>query len=120
MNMRVALRKIHMKRTALYAMALLAAGCARQPDQIAATPVATDRYQQMSCAELLASRAAKQAAQEGLEKAQHKAAERDNGAMAVIHIPIAAMTGQDREADVARGKGELQALDAAIQSKGCK
>ena len=117
--MRETLGNIHMKRAALCAMALLAAGCARQPDQIAASPVATDRYLQMSCAELLTSRAAKKVDQVRLEQAQHEAAEHDKAAMGVIHVPIASMTGKDREDEVARGKGELQALAAAIQSNGC-
>jgi hypothetical protein len=30
------------------------------------------------------------------------------------------MAGKDREDEVARGKGELAAIDAAIQSKGCE
>jgi type IV pilus biogenesis protein CpaD/CtpE len=120
MSMRVTLGKIHIKRMVLCAMALLAAGCARQPDQIAPSPVATDRYLPMSCADLLASRAGKKAEQARLEQAQHEAAERDKAAMGVIHIPVASMAGQDREDEVARGKGELAAIDAAIQSKGCE
>jgi starvation-inducible outer membrane lipoprotein len=112
MSMRVTLGKIHIKRMVLCAMALLAAGCARQPDQIAPSPVSTDRYLPMSCADLLAGRAGK--------KAQHEAAERDKAAMGVIHIPVASMAGQDREDEVARGKGELAAIDAAIQSNGCE
>ena len=120
MNMRVALRQIHMKTTALCATALLVAGCARQPDQIAATSVATDRYLQTSCAELLVSRAGKKIEQARLEQAQHAAAEHDKAAMSVIHLPVASMTGQDREDEVARGKGELAAIDAAIRSKACE
>ena len=108
-----------MNTMVLCALALVVSGCAKQPGQIAAMPVATDPYLQLSCPELIADRAAKQVTQAGLEEAQHKAAERDKGAMTVIHIPIAAMTGQDRENEVAHGKGELAAIDAAIQSKGC-
>jgi type IV pilus biogenesis protein CpaD/CtpE len=119
MNMRMTPRRIRMKRIALLAMALLSAGCARQPDQIAATPVAADRYLHMSCAELLADRAGRKIEQARLEDAQHRAAEHDKAAMSVIHVPVASMAGQDREDEVARGKGELQALDAATQSKGC-
>jgi hypothetical protein len=109
-----------MKTAALCAMALLAAGCARQPDQIAASPVTADRYLQMSCAELLADRAGRKIEQARLEQAQHKAAEHDKAAMSVIHVPVASMTGQDREDEVARGKGELAAIDAVIRSKGCE
>jgi hypothetical protein len=119
MTMRVTLRKIPMKTTALCAMAVLASGCARQPDQIAASPVAANRYLQMSCAELLADRAGRKIEQARLEDAQHKAAEHDKAAMSVIHVPVASMAGHDREDEVARGKGELAAIDAAIQSKGC-
>jgi hypothetical protein len=120
MNLRVILRNVPMKPMILCALALVVSGCARQPGQIAAVPVATDPYLQLSCPDLLADRAAKQVTQEGLEATQHKAAERDKGAMTVIHFPIAAMTGQDREDEVARGKGERAAIDAAMQSKGCR
>jgi hypothetical protein len=109
-----------MKRLGMFAMSLLIAGCARQPDQIAASPVGTDRYLKMSCAELLANRSAKKIEQAGVEQAQHEAAEYDKAAMGVIHIPVASMSGKDREEEVALGKGELQALDATIQSKGCQ
>jgi len=95
--MRVILREMPVKALVLCALALVASGCAKQPGQIAATPVATDPYLQLSCPELIADRAAKQAAQQNLEEAQHRAAERDKGAMTVIHMPIAAITGQDRK-----------------------
>jgi uncharacterized lipoprotein YajG len=120
MHMRMDLRKIRVESTVLLALVLLVAGCAKQPGQIAATPVAAYPYLQLTCTELLADRAAKQATQADIEEAQHKAAERDKGAMTVIHVPIAALTGQDREGDVARGKGELAAIHAAIQSKDCE
>jgi hypothetical protein len=109
-----------MERLVIFAVPFLIAGCARQPDQIAASPVATDRYLQMSCAELLANSSAKKIEQAHLEQVQHEAAEHDKAAMGVIHIPVASMAGKDREEEVARGKGELQAFDAAIQSKGCQ
>jgi hypothetical protein len=109
-----------MRKMALCALALVVSGCAKQPGQIAATSVATHPYLQLSCNELVADRAVKQVVQERLEEAQRKAAAHDKAAMAVIHIPVAAMTGQDREDDVARGKGVLKAIDAAIQSKGCE
>ena len=118
-SMRVTLERMRMKGMAFGAMALLAAGCAKQPDQIAASPVATDRYLQMSCAELLKSKAAMKVEQVRLEQAQHAAAEHDKAAMGVIHIPVASLTGQDKEAEVARGKGELEAIEAAIQSNSC-
>lgn len=109
-----------MKTAVLCALALVVSGCAKQPGQIAALSVSTDPYLQLPCTQLVADRAAKQVAQQNLEEAQRRAAERDMGAMAVIHIPIAAVTGQDRQDDVARGKGELNAIEAAMQSKGCR
>lgn len=109
-----------MKRLAMFVMSLLIAGCARQPDQIPANPVETNRYLQMSCAELLANRSAKKIEQARLEQAQREAAEDDKPAMGVIHIPVASMSGKDQEEEVALGKGELQALESTIQSKGCQ
>lgn len=120
MDVHVTLRQVPMKTMILCVLALVVSGCAKQPGQIAATPVATEPYLHLSCSELAGERVAKRVAQEGLEAAQHKAAERDKGAMTVIHIPISAITGQDREDEVARGKGELESIDVAMQSKGCE
>lgn len=108
-----------MKKIVLCAAMLLAAGCAKRPEEIAATPVAVDPYMQMQCSQLSSVKMQKEAQLAELEKAQKKAADHDKAAMSVIHIPVASMAGHDKEEDVARAKGEVQAINSAHQSKRC-
>jgi hypothetical protein len=108
-----------MKKIVVCAAMLLAAGCAKQPEDIAAAPVAADPYMQMQCAQLSSLKMQKEAELSKLEVEQKKTAEHDKAAMSVIHIPVASMTGKDNEEGVARAKGEVQAINSAYQSKSC-
>ena len=108
-----------MKKLLVCAAMLLAAGCAKRPDEIMATPVAVDPYLQMQCAQLGPLKMQKEAELATLEKAQFNASEHDKAAMSVIHIPVASMTGKDNEEGVARAKGEVQAINSAYQSRNC-
>lgn len=101
------------------AIALLAAGCAKRPEEIAATPVSTAPYMQMQCSQLSTLKMQKEAELARLEKEQNKVADHDAAAMAVIHVPVGSMSGNDREPDVARAKGEVQAINAAHRSRNC-
>ena len=109
----------NMKKLLVCAAMLLAAGCAKAPDDIAAAHVATDSYMQMECPQLSSLRSQKQTQLAALEKEQLAAARQDAAAMAVIHIPYATMTGMDKEPEYARAKGEVKAINAAYQSKSC-
>ena len=108
-----------MKKIVVCAAMLLAAGCAKAPDDIAAAHVPTDSYMQMECPQLSALRMQKQTQLSALEKEQLAAARQDAAAMAVIHIPYASWSGQDKEPEFARLKGEVQAINSAYQSKSC-
>lgn len=108
-----------MKKIVLCAAMLLAAGCAKRPEEIMATPVAVDPYLQMQCPQLSTLKMQKEAELAKLEKEQNQAAEHDTAAMAVVHVPVASMSGKDREPEVARAKGEVQAINSAYRSKGC-
>lgn len=72
-----------------------------------------------SCGELASLAVAKQAELAELETLQRKTAEEDKNAMSAIHIPVGSIRGGDREADVARAKGEVQAVSEARRLKGC-
>ena len=108
-----------MKKIVICAAMLLAAGCAKRPEEIAATPVAVDPYMQMQCSQLTPLKAQKEVELSQLEKEQKDTADQDAAAMAVIHVPVGSMTGSDKEPQVARAKGEVQAINSAYQSKGC-
>lgn len=108
-----------MKKIVICAAMLLAAGCAKQPEDIAATPVSVDPYMQMECTQLAQLKMQKESELAKLEKDQKETADQDAAAMAVIHVPVGSMTGSDREPEVARAKGEVQAVNSAYQSKTC-
>lgn len=108
-----------MKKLVLCAAMLLAAGCAKRPEEITATPVAADAYMQMQCPQLSALKMQKEAELAALEKEQNQAADHDAAAMAVIHVPVASMSGKDKEAEIARAKGEVQAIGSAYQARNC-
>jgi hypothetical protein len=108
-----------MKKIIICAAMLLAAGCAKRPEDIMASPVAADSYMQMQCPQLSTLKLQKEAELAQLEKEQKATADHDAAAMAVIHVPIGSMSGKDREADVARAKGEVQAINSAYQARNC-
>ncbi|MBX9459075.1 MAG: hypothetical protein KL863_25270 [Rhizobium sp.] len=108
-----------MKKIVICAAILLVAGCAKRPEEIMATPVAVEPYMQMECPALAQLKMQKDAELVRLEKEQNQAAEHDTAAMAVVHVPVASMSGKDKEPEVARAKGEVQAINSAYQSKNC-
>lgn len=108
-----------MKKIVICAAMLLAAGCAKRPEEITATPVAVDPYMQMQCPQLAQLKVQKEAELTQLGKDQTETADRDAAAMAVIHVPVGSMVGNDNESKIARAKGEVQAINSAYQSKGC-
>lgn len=109
----------NMKKILICAAMLLAAGCAKRPEEIAATPVAVDTYMQMQCPELAQLKMRKEAELTQLAKEQKETADQDAAAMAVIHVPVGSMAGNDKEPEIARAKGEVQAINSAYQSKNC-
>jgi hypothetical protein len=109
----------NMKKILICAAMLLAAGCAKRPDEIMAAPVAADPYMQMQCPQLAQLKMQKDAELAKLEKDQKETADQDAAAMAVIHVPVGSMSGNDREPEIARAKGEVQAINSAYQSKDC-
>lgn len=100
-------------------IAFLLAGCAKLPDEIKASDVAVTPYMQMSCPELASQRSMKQMELSRLEEAQVKTAKQDAAAMSIIHVPLASIRGHDRGPEIADRKGELGAIDQAIQAKAC-
>lgn len=107
-----------MKKILLCALLLLA-GCAKQPGDIAAASVPTDPYMQMSCADLVTQKADKQQQLDGLSNKQAEVANRDAAWMTIVHVPVASMTQGDNAKQIARLKGEVNAIDQAYQGKGC-
>jgi hypothetical protein len=113
-------RQIEMKKLIVAGAAmLLLAGCAKRPEEILAEPIAADPYMQMDCSSLGSVKAQKDAELRRLEAVQMKTAQRDAASMSILHIPLASWQGHDVGPQLARAKGEAQAVNAAYQSKGC-
>jgi hypothetical protein len=108
-----------MKKILICAAVLLAAGCAKRPEEIMATPVSVDPYMQMGCAQLAGLKMQKDAELAKLEKAQDGVARYDAAAMVIVHVPISKISGADKSEELARVKGEAQAIGSAYQSKNC-
>jgi len=109
--------------TALIAIAALA-GCASQPDQIAASYVSPTAYQGMSCGTLNAE-AQRVNAQLVQTTGQQQTAANSDVAMTAVALvlfwPAAFfIAGQDSSAELARLKGEAKGIQAAAIRAGCK
>jgi starvation-inducible outer membrane lipoprotein len=110
----------NMKKFVICAAAmLLAAGCAKRPEEIIAAAVPAESYMQMQCAQLASLKVQKEAELGKLSEHQAKVAEHDKAAMYVLHVPMGTITQGDKEEQVARAKGEVQAINTAYQSKNC-
>ncbi len=115
-----------MKKTAysISAAALILGGCATQPDKISASYVSPILYQNLSCQQLASEAAniSQRAAQATGEQSQR--AGQDAAAVAVgmvIFWPALFLARGDgaAAAEVARLKGEMEAIESASKRKGC-
>jgi uncharacterized lipoprotein YajG len=103
---------------------LLLAGCATNPKDIEAAYVSPIPYQSMSCAQLAGEAGRVSAAAAAATGQQQSQANRDTAAMAVSLIvfwPAIFFVGGDKAsaAEVARLKGEMNAIEQASTSRNC-
>ena len=109
--------------TALTAAASIA-GCASQPDQIAASYVSPTAYQGMSCGSLNAEAQRVNARLVQTTGQQQEAANNDAAVTAVALVlfwPAAFfIAGKDSSAELARLKGEADGIQAAAIRAGCR
>lgn len=103
---------------------LLLAGCATNPKDIEAAYVSPIPYQAMSCDQLAAEAGRVSNAAAAATGQQQSQANKDTAAMAVSLIvfwPAIFFVGGDKStaAEVARLKGEMNAIEQASGAKGC-
>ncbi|MEM1100525.1 MAG: hypothetical protein AAGH73_03210 [Pseudomonadota bacterium] len=103
---------------------LVLSGCAQSPENIAATYVSPLQFQSYSCNQLVeeGNRVGRRAAE--VAGVQQKKADQDAGATAislVLFWPAAFFIKGDKEtaAELARLKGELEAIEQASIRKNC-
>lgn len=107
-----------MKKVILCTLLLLA-GCAKMPEDIAPAAVSADPYMQMDCASLSAEQQSKQTQLKSLGGQQTETSNRDKAWMAIVHVPVASMSSDDLEPQIANLKGQVNAINQASQAKAC-
>lgn len=110
--------------TAAAAASLLLAGCATNPNQISAAYVSPVLYQNLSCQQLAAEAQRVSNAAAAASGAQSNQASKDavmTTVGVVLFWPALFFIGGDKgnAAEVARLKGEMQAIEQANISKNC-
>lgn len=108
-----------MKRMFVVATAVALAGCAQQPENIAAVEIGGDAYSTLNCRQLAAEELSISQNLENLSADQRRAAEGDAMGVFLLGIPVSSMSGNDREAEIAVARGQLQAIDRRQAERGC-
>lgn len=106
---------------ALLAMTTLAVltGCATRPESIPASYISHEKYTSNSCTELSANMADARAQLTKFSDMQNSKANIDAATVFLVLIPASKLSG-DSAADVAKYKGEVEAIETAQIKNGCK
>jgi C-terminal processing protease CtpA/Prc len=99
-------------------IAALISGCATAPENIAPSYVSHIAYMQYSLEELSQEQARLQAAVSTSSDAQRKARSNDTMGVIFLGLPVSSLSGSNQASNLARLKGELEAVQKAIILKG--
>jgi hypothetical protein len=107
----------------LFILSILAAtviisGCANRPESIASSYISHERYSGQSCDQLSTSMANARAELTTYSDKQDTSANMDAGSVFLILIPQSALAG-DYEADVAKWKGIVEAIETSQIKADC-
>jgi hypothetical protein len=106
-----------MKKTLLFAGLFVAlAACASRPDAIAPLAVSSLEYSNLSCGDTKGLLDQKRATLAAVSKKQNQAATGDAVGVFFLFLPVGSIVGADNEGAVAQAKGEVIALERAIQN----
>lgn len=104
--------------SALLALSVIMTGCANRPESIAASYVSHERYSESNCDQLLTTMSNARAELAIYSSKQDTAANIDAGSVFLVLIPVSALAG-DSEADVAKWKGRVEAIETAQIKNKC-
>ena len=102
----------------LIATVLTLSGCANRPESISASYTSHERYMGLSCTQLTSTMANARSELSTYADKQDTAANMDAGGVFLVLIPPSAFAG-DSEADVAKWKGRVEAIETAQIKKRC-
>lgn len=102
----------------MVAVALLA-GCATRPESIRASHVSFEKFTHLDCTQLATKMGDSRAELDKYSKLQDSKANLDAATVFLVLIPASKLSG-DHEGDVARLKGEVEAIETAQVKGKCK
>ena len=105
--------------SSVVAIALLGSGCATRPESISASYVSHEKYMGQPCTQLTDSMADARAKLSNYSKMQDTKANVDAATVFLVLIPASKLSG-DHAGDVAKFKGEVEAIETAQIKTGCK
>ncbi|WP_296543429.1 hypothetical protein [Rhodoferax sp.] len=100
-------------------LAVAVVGCATRPESISASFVSHEKYMGQTCPQLTDSMADARAKLTEYSKMQDTKANVDAATVFLVLIPVSKLSG-DHAGDVAKYKGEVEAIDTAQIKTGCK
>lgn len=110
-----------MKRTAIVLAAALAlSACAKDPESIAAVNIGQNEYRGYSCSQLKETQLKYDQALANLSAEQKNAQAGDAFGVFLLGLPLASMSGSDKETQIAVTKGHLQAIELELARKNCR
>ena len=100
-------------------LALSVVGCATRPESISASFVSHEKYMGQTCPQLTDSMADARTKLTGYSKQQDNKANLDAATVFLVLIPASKLAG-DHAGDVAKYKGEVEAIETAQIKSNCK
>lgn len=99
--------------------AIAMAGCATRPESISASFVSHEKYMGQTCPQLTDSMAGARAKLAEYSKLQDSKANMDAATVFFVLVPASKLSG-DHAGDVAKYKGEVEAIETAQIKTDCK
>ncbi|WP_157038043.1 MULTISPECIES: hypothetical protein [Chelativorans] len=110
-----------MKRSAFVAVAFAAvlSACAKTPESISAAYVSEVGYHSWSCTQLGEEQLRLSSAYATAAKQQQQARSNDIAGVILIGLPVSSLSGDNIAPEIARLKGEQEAVRKAMITKNC-
>jgi hypothetical protein len=112
-------RKTTLAAAGSAALMALMLGCAKAPEDIAPAPVSDAAYQSWSCDQLAKEQERLATAYAAAAKEQARVRSDDTAGVILLGLPVSSMAGQDIAPQVARLKGEQEAVRRVMAAKNC-
>ena len=103
----------------VFIIMLFISSCASRPSSIAASYVSHEKYMDYSCTQLATKMSDARGELQKYSDMQNSKANMDAGSVFLVLIPASKLSG-DHEGDVAKWKGEVEAINTAQEKLKCK